>query len=185
MNFNNIKEIKQYLNNNGFFYSKNGAVIKPNIKTGEALSDIHQLLPIEEARLQEIIINNIVNPLILVEDINLRRLATIIDYRPINYYEKREKENQKLKETHKLLKDCKFIYIKDTGKYYKIQNSKVRKSGIFTISKELIPEEEDIKAFDNYNTVKKAFHYKRSNNKNKEAYEMEYNKFKSLDICKW
>ena len=185
MEFNSLNEITEYLNNNGFFYTKNGAVLKPHIKTGDGLTDIKQLLPVEELRLQEIITQNTINPLILVEDIKLRRLATNIDYKTINNYNKREKENNNIQETHKTLKDCKYIYIKDTGKYYQIQNSKVRKSGIFTISKELIPEKENIKAFDNYNTVKKAFDFKKASNKYNEAYEQEVNKFDMLGVCKW
>lgn len=185
MEFNSLNEITEYLNNNGFFYTKNGAVLKPHIKTGDGLTDIKQLLPVEELRLQEIITQNTINPLILVEDIKLRRLATNIDYKTITDYNKREKTNSNIQETHKTLKDCKYIYIKDTGKYYKIQNSKVRKSGIFVISKELIPEKENIKAFDNYNTVKKAFDFKKATNKYKEAYEKEYDKFDSLGVCEW
>ena len=185
MQYNNLKEITEYLNTNGFFYTKNGAVLKPHIKTGETLTDIKQLLPAQELRLQEIITQNTINPLILVEDIKLRRLATNIDYKTINNYNKREKENSNIQETSKQLKDCKYIYIKDTGKYYQIQNSKVRKSGIFTISKELIPEKENIKAFDNYNTVQKAYHYKKASNKYKEAYEQELDKFNNLGVCEW
>ena len=92
MQYNNLNEITEYLNNNGFFYTKNGAVLKPHIKTGETLTDIKQLLPAQELRLQEIITQNTINPLILVEDIKLRRLATNIDYKTINNYNKREKE---------------------------------------------------------------------------------------------
>lgn len=185
MQYNNLNEITEYLNNNGFFYTKNGAVLKPHIKTGESLTDIKQLLPVEELRLQEIITQNTINPLILVEDIKLRRLATNIDYKTINNYNTTEKTNSNIQETHKLLKDCKYIYIKDTGKYYQIQNSKVRKSGIFTISKELIPEKENIKAFDKYNTVKKAFDFKKASNKYKEAYSKEVDKFNMLGVCQW
>lgn len=185
MQFNNLKEITEYLNNNGFFYTKNGAVLKPHIKTGETLTDIKQLLPVEEARLQKIIINNTINPLILTETINLRQLATHIDYKTINDYNTTEKHNSNIQEVNKQLKNSKYIYIKDTGKYYQIQNSKVRKSGIFTISKELIPEKENINAFNNYNTVKKAYHYKKATNKYNEDYQKEYDKFNMLGVCQW
>ena len=183
--FQNLKEIKKYLDKSGFFYTKNGAVLKPTIKTGDNISDIKELLGVEELRLKEIILNNIVNPLILIDDFNLRQIATKIDYRTINNYETKEKQNSNIKEVNKQLKNCKYIYIKDTGKYYKIQNSKVRKSGIFSISKELIPEKENIKAFDNYNTVNKAFNFKKATNKYNEAYEQEVNKFNMLGVCEW
>lgn len=185
MHYNSLNEITEYLNSNGFFYTKNGAVLKPHIKTGETLTDIKQLLPVQELRLQEIITQNTINPLILTEDIKLRRLATNIDYKTINNYNTTEKQNSNIQETHKQLKNCKYIYIKDTGKYYQIQNSKVRKSGIFTISKELIPEKENIKAFDNYNTVMKAYHYKKATNRYNEDYQKECDKFDSLGVCQW
>lgn len=185
MEFQNLKQIKQYLDKSGFFYTRNGAVLKPTIKTGDNLSDIKEILPVEELRLREIILNNIVNPLILIDEFNLRQIATKIDYRNINNYEKREKEISKLQKLNKELKKCTYIYVKNTGCYYQIQRSKIKKNGIYQISKELIPEDKDIKAFDDYNLVKRAFDFKKAKNKFKSDYERELDKFNMLGVCQW
>lgn len=185
MDFNSLEDIRKYLIQHGFFYTKNGAVLKPHVKVGNSIDDIKELLPMEEVRMSEIIHNAVVNPLVLMDDVKLRKIAIIIDYRTINNYNKKQAESNKLSKLQKQLKKCEYIYIKDKNQYYKIKDKRLGKSGLFVIDKELIPESKDIVSYDNYNTIKKAFYYEETQNKYEDLYKIEVEKFNTLDVCNW
>ncbi len=186
MEFNNLNDIRKYLKDNGFFYAKHGATLRPHYKIGdESTNDIKELLPLQEVRLREIITNAIVNPLVLMDDVKLRKLSIIIDYETINNYNKKQAESNKLSNLKKELKKCEYIYIKDRHQYYKIKDKRLGKSGLFVIDKELIPESKDIVSYDNYNTIKKAFYYEDTPNKYESLYKIEVDKFNQLSISEW
>lgn len=185
MEFNSLEDIRKYLVQHGFFYTKNGVKLKPHIKVGDSIEDIKELLPIQELRMNEIVHNAVVNPLVLMDDVKLRKLAINIDYRTIDRYNKMEAESNKLSMLQKELKKCEYIYIKDKKQYYKIKDKRLGKSGLFIIDKELIPENKDMVSYDNYNTIKKAFYYEKTPNKYKEEYQLELDKFNSLNVCNW
>lgn len=184
MEFNSINDIKKYLNNIGFFYSTNGASLTPQLKIGDEIRNIKKIQVYEEKRLNDILINNTVNPLINVDDINIRVLGLRINYDIVNKFKKEEAKLNKLKTLHDKLNKCEFIYIKDRRQYYKIKDKKLGKSGLFIIDKELIPSSKTINSFDNYSTVERAFNFKDTPNKYKEEYELELDKFNSLAISK-
>lgn len=182
MEFYSLDEATEYLNSIGFFYGTSGARISPYLKRGESTGNIRVIQKWEEARLNKIILDRVVNPLINIDDISIRPLATHINYDSINNFKKEEAKLKKLKDLHNKLNKCEFIYIKDKRQYYKIKDKKLGKSGLFIIDKELIPSSKTISSFDNYNTVERAFNFKDTPNKYKEEYELELDKFNALSI---
>lgn len=184
MEFYTLDEARDYLNSIGFFYGTRGARLSPYLKKGENIGDIRLIGKWAEARLNKIILDRIVNPLINVDDINMRALAIHINYDTINKFKKEDAKSNKLKNLHDQLKKCEFIYIKDRRQYYKIKDKKLGKSGLFIIDKELIPSSKTITSFDNYNTVEHAFNFKDTPNKYKEEYQLELDKFNTLSISK-
>lgn len=184
MEFNNLDDVDKYLKDIGFFYSRSGAGFKPCLKIGNEIGDIKEIRSWEEKRLNDIIINNIINPLVNIDEFKLRVFAVRIDYSIVNKFKKKEAELNKLKTLHDKLNKCEFIYIKDRRQYYKIKDKKLGKSGLFIIDKELIPSSKTISSFDNYSTVERAFNFKDTPNKYKGEYELELDKFNSLAISK-
>lgn len=178
--FQTLNDITEYLIANGFFFKKTGHTLKAHIKTGDSLEDVKELLPIQEIRLNEIVQSAVVNPLLNMDLVNLKKLAVNIDTQIIKKYKiKQANINNNLNLKNKL-KDCEYIYIKDKKSYYKIDGVK-----LLIISPELIPKKKEIVSFNHIGAVKKALVFKDTPNKYAELYKKEVEKFNTLAISKW
>jgi hypothetical protein len=184
MEFKTKAEIKNWLSESGFFIFKSGATYKYMFKTGEGLQDNEELLDYVIVNLQKIIKNNVVNPFIDIGE--FKKLFPIVDSLLIQYYKREQTRINNLEHGAKLLKGARtFVYCKRENRYFSVQKKRFKKKGIFQLDFNLIPEGEDIRAFDDYTSLKNAYEYTGMENKYKEDYEKEKAIYDSIGICEF
>jgi hypothetical protein len=177
---NTLEDISEYLIANGFFYKKTGNTMKAYIKTGDSLDDVKELLPIQEIRLNEIVQGAVVNPLINMDYVNLKKLAISIDTQVIRKYKNKQAQINNNLNLQKKLRESEYVYIKDKKCYYKIDGTK-----LLIIDVDLIPKKKTINSFDNFRRVKEALLFEKTPNKYSDSYEKELAKFQSLSMSNW
>jgi hypothetical protein len=184
MEFKTKAEIKDWLRESGFFIFKRGATYSFMFKTGEGLEDNQEMLGDSVSKLAKIIKNNVVNPFIEIGE--LKKLFSVVDLQLIEKYNKQQTKINNLERGAELLKGSRtFVYCKKENKYYSVQKKRFKKHGIFGLDFNLIPEGEDIRSFNDYNSLKNAYEYTGMENKYKEDYEKEKAKYDSLSILNW
>lgn len=186
MQFRSCKDIESWLIEEGYVIFKKGNSYKYNQKTGETLDDVRPLTDSEVSALYKIIKNSVVNPFIFNN--NFRILFKVVDLQIIERYNRRENLINKLERDSKRLKGNEtYVYVKENGNYYKVQNGKLRKKGIFIIDKNLIPDKayQNIEVFNYRRELDDAFNYKGKTNKYKESFDKEKEIFNNINICEY
>lgn len=182
MDFKTIDEIKDHLNNIGFFIAiENGH--EPVFKTGDNPRSIRKITPIQEERLVNFILSNISNPYISIENNNIRPLARRVNYNIINEYRKEELRINKLENLHNTLNNVDYFYCSDNNNYYKVDDNETNKTGLFLIDKNLIPENKEIHVLNHsFNYIEEAFNFNGASNEFKKDYEKQVHEFNQISI---